>query len=433
MNKQILTTEKGNKGITLIALIITIIVLLILAGVSIATLAGNNGVLTKATHAKEETRGASVQEAKDLWKINQEADNQTESATAQTLEELLNDLEEQNLITTEERTTIEETGEVTIGSKTIVFKEKNIADYVKIGDYVDYRPDEVTTPYGKFGETYSGSPDNGNVGQDTTLQWRVLNINNDGTVDLISDKLTSTKVFFSGARGYNNGVAILNDYCKTMYSDTSKGAVGRSLNIEDIQNHMKTNDDGKKAYESYTSDDGTKYKTETYSYSSNKWYPLQWKNDKGVEGESEPKKPTESDIKSYESEDNAKAKETTGDLTVTKTYWGLAESTMSSNFEPADTRDTSKANTIYYELLCNNGSGRYWLASRFVNPSSFSWVRFGLRLVDLGSVGCIDMFTSDSDAYGGYNDYSVRPVVSLPSNVLDLNTDYGTAGKWALK
>ena len=37
---------KENKGITLIALVITIIVLLILAGVSIATLTGNNGILT---------------------------------------------------------------------------------------------------------------------------------------------------------------------------------------------------------------------------------------------------------------------------------------------------------------------------------------------------------------------------------------------------
>lgn len=44
-----------NKGITLIALVITIIVLLILVGVSIATLTGDNGILTKATTAKEKT------------------------------------------------------------------------------------------------------------------------------------------------------------------------------------------------------------------------------------------------------------------------------------------------------------------------------------------------------------------------------------------
>lgn len=51
---------RKSKGITLIALVITIIVLLILAGVTIATLTGDNGILTRATEAKEETQKASV-------------------------------------------------------------------------------------------------------------------------------------------------------------------------------------------------------------------------------------------------------------------------------------------------------------------------------------------------------------------------------------
>ena len=55
---------KRNKGITLIALVITIIVLLILASVSIAMLTGENGILTQATNAKEKT-----QEAEDKEKI----------------------------------------------------------------------------------------------------------------------------------------------------------------------------------------------------------------------------------------------------------------------------------------------------------------------------------------------------------------------------
>ena len=46
---------KEQKGITLIALVITIIVLLILAGVSIAMLGGSNGILTQANNAKNET------------------------------------------------------------------------------------------------------------------------------------------------------------------------------------------------------------------------------------------------------------------------------------------------------------------------------------------------------------------------------------------
>ena len=47
--------RKENRGITLIALVVTIIVLLILAGITIATLTGDNGILTKANEAKEQT------------------------------------------------------------------------------------------------------------------------------------------------------------------------------------------------------------------------------------------------------------------------------------------------------------------------------------------------------------------------------------------
>ena len=57
---------KGGRGITLIALVITIIVLLILAGVSIATLTGDNGILTQAAKAKEKTQIASVEEQRKL-------------------------------------------------------------------------------------------------------------------------------------------------------------------------------------------------------------------------------------------------------------------------------------------------------------------------------------------------------------------------------
>ena len=53
---------KTSKGITLIALVITIIVLLILAGVTIATLTGDNGILTKTTEAKNKTAEAAAKE-----------------------------------------------------------------------------------------------------------------------------------------------------------------------------------------------------------------------------------------------------------------------------------------------------------------------------------------------------------------------------------
>lgn len=56
--------NKNIKGITLIALVITIIILLILGGVSIAMLTGNNGILTQAQNAKKE-----IGEKSELEKI----------------------------------------------------------------------------------------------------------------------------------------------------------------------------------------------------------------------------------------------------------------------------------------------------------------------------------------------------------------------------
>ena len=57
---------KQVKGITLIALVITIIVLLILAGVSIAMLTGQNGILTQANNAKVQQSHGSVREGIEL-------------------------------------------------------------------------------------------------------------------------------------------------------------------------------------------------------------------------------------------------------------------------------------------------------------------------------------------------------------------------------
>ena len=53
---------RKNKGITLIALVITIIVLLILAGVTIATMTGDNGILTQANKTKTSNKEGDASE-----------------------------------------------------------------------------------------------------------------------------------------------------------------------------------------------------------------------------------------------------------------------------------------------------------------------------------------------------------------------------------
>ena len=58
--------KRSNKGITLIALVITIIVLLILAGVTIAALSGDNGILKRVAEAKEQTNEKNDEETEKL-------------------------------------------------------------------------------------------------------------------------------------------------------------------------------------------------------------------------------------------------------------------------------------------------------------------------------------------------------------------------------
>ena len=55
-------SRTATAGITLIALVITIIVLLILAGVTIASLTGENGILTRAQTSRDKTEDATVEE-----------------------------------------------------------------------------------------------------------------------------------------------------------------------------------------------------------------------------------------------------------------------------------------------------------------------------------------------------------------------------------
>lgn len=73
---------KGKRGITLIALVITIIVLLILAGVSIAMLTGENGVIRKAQDAKERTINSTIAEQDQLNLILEGLNQDNEIETA---------------------------------------------------------------------------------------------------------------------------------------------------------------------------------------------------------------------------------------------------------------------------------------------------------------------------------------------------------------
>ena len=107
-------------------------------------------------------------------------------------------------------------------------------------------------------------------GKDFNLnKWKVLSIEN-GRVELVPVEPTKGKVYLGEAQGYNNGVKLLNDACSSLYSNKSRGIAARSLNIEDIEKYMKKD----KLVEAHSYINAAKYNEQMMQpYTKEKKYP----------------------------------------------------------------------------------------------------------------------------------------------------------------
>ena len=92
MKKQNLKETKFSGGITLIALVISIIVILLLAGVTIATLTGDNGILSQAQKAKESTEVAKFRDEVQLAYMTAYAENAKNGTYTVSMENMLGKL-----------------------------------------------------------------------------------------------------------------------------------------------------------------------------------------------------------------------------------------------------------------------------------------------------------------------------------------------------
>ena len=233
-------TFKNSKGITLVALVITIIILLILAGISISALT-NTGIFQKAKDAKQKSENAALDQNTKLDEYENEIDK-------------------------------------------YIPKANSLAKAVKVGDYVAYTPDKLDkSALDKLKEnlnTYSGARNlktysaigrdnlslrvidgdektgavrlisatptsnnttNSAIGRDN-LGWRVLDVDEKtGAVRLISATPTDKTIVLYGYDGYNNAVKLLDDVCSTLYNSKLATKV-QNLKIEDIQDKMKEKD-----------------------------------------------------------------------------------------------------------------------------------------------------------------------------------------------
>ena len=352
--------EKKN-GITLISLVITIVILLILAGISISALT-NTGIFAKVKEAKEKSNNFEKEQSKILDAYENEMNQYDQN--------------------------------------TILYKVKN--GEIKIGDYIAYIPNIIsntdtgyTTLISNL-ETYSGSDENNtSTRKQENLNWRVLDVK-DGQVRLISGKPTEVTITLKGYNGYNNSVKLLDDSCSVLYGNSEFASKVQNLKIEDIQEKMKKTENIDDNY------------NEKFDIDTDKFYPEILKKEKGqkideIEG-------NELEISEQNffiaQEGNMEANK----LSLKYTYYSK------------EIKNTDFYNNKYYELFIKTQDKyfSYFMSSRCVGVSSGRGCFF-IRNINSGKIDAANC-SYFSNNYQNIDKDSFRPIVTLNSNVqIDLN------------
>ena len=359
-------------GITLIALIITIIVLVILAAVSISAVYNSN-IIGFATNG-------AINYAEESKRENEILDQ-----TASIMESAIGKIESingGNTGSTEEPENPPVVEEPEVGINFGDMSEEEIENNY-VGKYVDYTPD-VGSFSDHVGSTYSGDEEGANVqlSTDINIKWKILFADNN-TLTLISDKAGHSGFYLSGANGYNNGVLLLNNACKAMYSNNNLGTIGRSLNIDDIEKNMTYN---KNNYSNYN----TEYSTR------NKYYPIIFAQEKtgapnGIYGTR------------YGLSDQ--------DEYVTETSIGNESFKGKSTYYTFTMSTSTMKNQTYVDIY--RSSIQAWIASRCVSyNNSYSALSFRMFFIDNGTVDGV-IWLYDSYNYRNHYRYAIRPIVEI--------------------
>ena len=382
---------KSTRGITLVALVVTIVIMLILAGVSLNVILGDQGILKKAKDGADRTRVEAIKEGKMLY--------ETEKYMGETSGSLLDYLESNGLIDAEERAEIEATNKLVIGDYTISFAKTLVQAFkdeeLQVGDYVNYTPiagtqyPSLTNENGWADQTYT---------VDSEIKWRVLGLNASETqLVLISGTpikkdmdASSTNewdkdpyLYMKGAYSYENCEEMLDNICG-IYSNSLGTA--KSIRIEDINNALGVVVEGNTVYvkgdASKTNIDVGGVLGNSYTYTRDDYSPASYIN--------------------------GKQHATAGEKENYSTYGYIGAGLNAS--------DTLKNMLFSGTTPDSNFAKSYWLAS----PGSFgngSYAAFGPGAVFIGRAyrGFDGLFDSAS----GWRAYrlAVRPVVYLKSDI----------------
>ena len=336
-----------EKGITLIALVVTIIILLILAGVTLNMAMSGDGLFSRARNAADKYKKAQEDEAKLISEIG---------------------------------------------------KEMN-SEYV--GEYVTGYNPKTKTDGCTIGMQTSGTETAQTIKADEKMKWRIWDY--DGTtLRLISETPTTTTLQLKDKAGYNNGVYAINEVCRELYNSDETGVTVRNLrrsDIEAVSNYdytkYKHKATGENAWVEVLDDSSSEnliYYGETKTYTTANQSPSMWqKHDKDwtynydqstkkATGNKDTAEPWEQE---YGSETDTGAGNTTASTEFTQSYYYHNYLNKEEEFK----------NTKYYDLLFKNGKGEYfgktyWLAGRFVDLYE-GLCHFGLHRVLANSSTCL--------------------------------------------
>ena len=366
--------KKNQTGITLVAVVVTIVVLLILAGVSINLVIGQNGLINRAKEAVKKTQEAIRNEEKEMSIAN----------------EFINKAKLKWIQTGVKITENNENGE-------------NIT--LHVGDKIDYATSE-----------YSGN-------------WYILGVSNEGNL-IITTAENLENVQLEGEEGYLTGIETLNEIAKK-YANGNNADVtfSRSINVDDINKITGYNPKniGKIDYEQENEgvyfDNGKMGKfgnIVTYNWNKNYKNPIGAWNENGNENIVELEESNNNFY--YENSNEFKNKEKTEEnseiCVETSNYYFYYPNSLTINNEENDKYISENSSNEYnkkaYKLLFGNKNESYWLASRCTYTEE-RFLCYGFRCVWNGLVASSNFVYSNGNFMARKN--GIRPAVYLNKNV----------------
>jgi len=385
--------SKNKRGISLIVLVITIIVMIILAAAIILSL-NSSGIIGKANEAKTSSDTANKKAAASVLLAEYELALVNGETTKTAGEYVRDGLKAQGIDATD--VAITEDREILVGlSKVAVaFSEAG----VKIGDTVTgYTLSQaasaktVTTDGSEntcaSDDGVESDPQPATITRDESITWKYFGIDENGEALIVGSVTTSSpQITLAGKGGYLNGPSTLKTICETMYS--SEMGKARSITIEDVTRVLE-----------YTGERGIYCEPEEGDH-------VPTVKSKTI---NEIAKEIGYNMSNFASE-TPEAEKNIGEY--------VSDYYIINKTDDASEYNTEMADLIYPGTTTTNPTLTtiYWLASPCVLAGfDTDCAGFNVRCINSASVEAYDMFGSND--YSFCNEYAVRPVVSLSSNI----------------